>query len=187
MARPRRCGPADKPRCGTAWFRLGPVYGVSLSHAGKENRENTNAAFGASSSRITSSMHAMWMCTLPEGFEWDFLDLSPFSMMLQLISICCMEHERDGLLRERLDLSPLQWMVVPAFAFWILLGLCLHLQGARRILTDADLEEWILLEDRSPVFLDEVHAFVQARGRPKYWRSTCRRCCIPRRIPFLDH
>ena len=45
---------------------------------------------------------------------------------------------------------------MPAFAFCILPELRLHLRGARRILKDADLEEWILLEDRSPVLLDEV-------------------------------
>ena len=33
-------------------------------------------------SRITSSMHAMWTCVLPVGFNWDFPGLSPFSMML---------------------------------------------------------------------------------------------------------
>ena len=36
----------------------------------------------ASSSRITLSMHAMWMCILPEGFDWDLPDFSPCSMML---------------------------------------------------------------------------------------------------------
>ena len=55
-------------------------------------------------------------------------------------------------------------MEVPAFALCILPGLCLHLHGARRILKDADLEEWILLEDRSPVLLDEVHSSVQTKG-----------------------
>ena len=51
-------------------------------------------------------MHAMWMRTLPEGFDWDFPDFEPVLHDAdQLISICCMEHKRDGLLRERLDLS----------------------------------------------------------------------------------
>ena len=59
-----------------------------------------SAASDASSPRITSSMHAMWMRTLPEGG----LGLSRFEPVLhgadQQLSICCMEHERDGLLRE---------------------------------------------------------------------------------------
>ena len=37
-------------------------------------------------------------------------------------------------------------MVAPAFAFYILPELFLRLPGAHRVLTDADLEEWIPLE-----------------------------------------
>ena len=60
---------------------------------------------------------------------------------------------------------------------------------ARRILKDADLEEWILLEDRSSVLLDEVHAPVQAKGGVQSIGDRLveyDRCCISRRIPSLD-
>ena len=65
-------------------------------------------------------------------------------------------------------------MVVPAFAFCAWAELCLHLHEAPRILTDADLAEWIPLGDHSPVRRDE--ALSEYRGRPKDWISTCRVC-----------
>ena len=60
----------------------------------------------------------------------------------KLISIGCMEHECDGLLRERLDFSFFfnGWWCRPSHSA---LGaeLCLHLHEVPRILTDADLAE----------------------------------------------
>ena len=67
---------------------------------------------------------------------------------------------------------------MPAFASCILPELCLHLHGARRIL-----EEWILLEDRSPVLLDEVHSSVQAKAGVQSVGDRLveyDRCCISR-------
>ena len=54
-------------------------------------------------------------------------------------------------------------MVVPAFAFCAWAELCLHLHEAPRILTDADLVEWIPLGDHSPVRRVELRLFLLLR------------------------
>ena len=57
-------------------------------------------------------------------------------------------------------------------------------------LEECGLENWILLEDRSPVLLDEVHSSVQTKGDVQSIGDRLveyDRCCISRRIPSLDH
>ena len=62
---------------------------------------------------------------------------------------------------------------MPAFAFYAWAELCFHLHEAPRILTDADLVEWIPLGDHSPVRRVEALSAAQSTGD---WISTCRVC-----------
>ena len=143
-----------------------------------------NAASDASSSRITSSMHAMWMCTLPEGFDWDLPDFSPLSMMLIKFSPCVAWNMNVmGFFANGLIFLSSSTDCGAGLAFCILPELCSRLHGAHRILMDADLEESIR-------FFGEAQSSVQSTGVVQKIGDRLvvyDRCCISHRTPSRDH
>ena len=58
-------------------------------------------------------------------------------------------------------------MVVPAFTFCTWAELCLHLHEAPRILTDADLVEWIPLEIIVRFVVLRLSLLLRVQGSPK--------------------
>ena len=79
---------------------------------------------------------------------------------------------------------------MPAFAFCTWAELCLRLHEAHLILTDADLVEYIPLEDHRPVRLGEAHSAARSTGvvqKIGYRLVVYDRCRITRRTPCRDH